>query len=91
MEKMNDISSEILAVIGDVFFSFSYVLRIIASRRSEKDTIPVKKCVRKEIREKATIKKVAFDLLEEMYFKKKSSEKKKNMYPRLFGTEMVPQ
>ena len=53
--------------------------------------IPVKKWDKKEIREKVTNKKVVLDLLGERYFRKKRSEKKKNMYPKLFGTEMAPQ
>jgi len=71
---MNETSNENLAVIGDVSFSFSFVLRTMASRRRERDMIPVKKWDKKEIREKVTIKKVVLDPLEERYFKKKSSE-----------------
>ena len=71
---MNETSNEILGVIGDVSFSFLYVLRPMTNRRREKEMIPVKKCDKKEIRENANIKKIVLDSLEERYFKKKSSE-----------------
>ena len=63
----------------------------MASKRREKDTIPAKKCDNNVMRQNVTIKKVALDSLEERYFKRKNNEQKKNMYPKLLGTDMAPQ
>jgi hypothetical protein len=52
--------------------------------------MPVKKCDRKETRKNIVIRKELLTPVELRYLSMKKREKKKNMYPKLLGTEIAP-
>ncbi len=79
-----------MGVIDGDFLSLSYALKDTARSRSEKEMIPVRKCARKEKREKATIQNGVLESVDFKYFNVKCKEKKKKMNPMLFGTEIAP-
>jgi len=79
VQIMNEDDSKNFAETGDSFFSFSYFLRAMASRRRENDIIPVKKCDIKETKENKIVKNRFLGSLEEIYFIMKSNEKRKKM------------
>ena len=73
-QKMNAITSEKFAVIGEAFFSLLYDLNVRAKKRREKDMIPVKECERNEKKDKATIKNLVLESLESRFFIMKYNE-----------------
>jgi len=65
-------------------------LKAIAKKKREKAIMPVKKCDRKETRKNIAIRKELLTPVELRYLSMKKREKKKNMYPKLLGTEIAP-
>jgi len=61
-----------------------------AKRMRESDIMPVRKCERKEKKEKAKVKNRDLESLDSTYRSKNGNEEKKKMKPRLLGTEMAP-
>jgi len=89
-QTRNEIINEIFAVVGEGLFSLSYALKATVKMRREKDMIPVRKCERKEKKEKVTIQYTVLESLDAKCFNMKYNEKKKKMNPRLLGTEIAP-
>jgi len=89
-QTRNETIKEIFGVTDGDLFSLSYALNAMAKSRREKDMIPVRKCERKEKKEKVTIQYAVLESLDVRCFSMKYNEKKKKMNPILLGTEIAP-
>ena len=90
VDKMKDEKRRSFAEDGEPAFSISYFLREKASRRKESEMNPVRKCDRKEAKVNISIRRAYLDSEEVRYFRKKYRDSRKNMKPRLLGTEIAP-
>jgi len=90
VDKMKNEKRRSFAEDGEPAFSASYFLREKARRRKEREMKPVKKWDRKEAKVNISIRRVYLDSGEVRYFRKKYRDPRKNMKPKLLGTEIAP-
>ena len=90
VDKMKDEERRRFAEDGESILSVSYLLRERAKIRKEREMNPVRKWDRKEAKVNISIKRMYLDSEEVRYFKKKYRDPRKNMKPKLLGTEIAP-